>query len=300
LSTVFLRCRFVIAACLCFIFSFDSADAKRVALVVGISDYAYSPLLINPTRDAAGVSRSLRDSGFEVVQVLDGNRADLTGALERFYELADDAEAALFFFAGHGLQFEGVNYILPRDAAPKNSTRLKQETIALQDVISAMEQRAHVTLVFLDACRDNPFAEQLQRSLRGADRSAVAPQGLAPMQIRNPDTLLVFAAAPGRTASDGAGGNSPFTTALLKNMTVPNVEIELMLKGVTRDVSQATKGEQVPERLSRLTSDFYLRGGQMPTAGVKSAAGTEPPPLPPRDGCTAANKPVSCLWGNAK
>lgn len=125
----------------------------------------------------------------------------------------------------------------------------------------AIQSRAKMALIFLDACRDNPLAEQLQRSAKGASRSAVVARGLAPMTIRNPDTLLVFAAAPGKTASDGVGGNSPFTTSLLQNMAQPGIEIELMLKRVTRDVVQLTKGAQVPERLSRLTSEFVFNAG---------------------------------------
>ncbi len=234
------------------------ADAKRVALVVGISDYKYSPKLTNPGRDAMGMTAALRASGFDVLQVLDPSVAALLESLEQFYTKAEGATAAVFFFAGHGLQFDGVNYLVPKDAQLRSETRLKQETVALQDVMIAIEKRANMTLVFLDACRDNPLAEELQRNAKGASRAAAVTRGLAPMAIRNPDTLLVFAAAPGKTASDGNMGNSPFTASLLRNMSEPGVEIELMLKRVTRDVVQETNGAQIPERLSRLTSEFVF------------------------------------------
>lgn len=279
-----------------------SAEAKRVAFVVGISDYQHSPRLTNPRHDAAGVSQALEANGFEVVKVLDADISGLTRSLEEFYAKADGAEAALFFYAGHGLQFDGVNYLLPRDAELKSDTRLKQEAIALQDIITAIEKRAGVTLVFLDACRDNPLATELQRSAKGADRSAAVPRGLAPMTIRNPDTLVVFAAAPGRTASDGRGQNSPFTTALLENINAPGVEIELMMKRVTRDVVQATNGEQVPERLSRLTTEFVLKPAAAPSRFdwapriVKESDKAETR-SPASNQCEGDNPPISCLWG---
>lgn len=266
------------------------ANAKRIALVIGISDYTSSPRLANPRRDASAMAQALRASGFDVVQSFDGNLVELLKTLESFYELMDGAEAAIFFFAGHGLQFDGINYLIPRDAQLRSPTRLKQETISLQDIISSMETRAQMTLVFLDACRDNPLADELQRSVQGVGRSAAIPRGLAPMKIRNPDTLLVFAAAPGRTALDGVDANSPFTTALLKNMVMPGIEIELMLKRVTRDVVQSTKGQQVPERLSRLTSEFVFNA-ERPTSSSEPMNRPSPVNL-----CASNNPPLSCLW----
>jgi len=186
----------------------------------------------------------------------------------------------------------------------RSETRVKQEAVALQDVISAIEKRAKITLVFLDACRDNPLADELQRSMKGRSRSAAIPRGLAPMKIRNPDTLLVFAASPGRTASDGSGQNSPFTTALLNNIDQPGVEVELMMKRVTREVHQATRGEQTPERLSRLTSDFVFVPSRLGNWSASLKPVGPPPEIPfqPRsapaaDGCATDNPPISCLWG---
>ena len=272
--------RWLALALALFALPLQAEAGRRVALVVGISNYTYSPRLKNPHSDAKAISSALSAAGFEVVQSLDQDLTSLSAALDGFYKKADGADAALFFFAGHGLQFDGVNYLVPRDAALRSETRLKQETIALQDIIGAIEKRAGLTLVFLDACRDNPLAEELQRSAKGQSRSAAVPRGLAPMAIRNPDTLLVYAAAPGRTASDGGGENSPFTTALLRNIDEPGVEIELLMKRVTRDVVQATGGEQVPERLSRLTTEFVFKAAPGGTAPSAAAAAQKAPAAP--------------------
>lgn len=274
LSWIARSCLIAAVSLLCLL-PLSAAQAKRVALVVGVSDYQFSPRLPNPGNDAAGISTALKDAGFDVVTSLDEDLSALLQTLDKFYAKAVDSEAAVFFFAGHGLQFNGVNYLVPRDAQLKSEARVRQEAIALQDIISAIEKRSKITLVFLDACRDNPLAEQLQRSVVGRDRSAAVPRGLAPMK-GNPDTLLVFAAAPGRTASDGAGRNSPFTAALLSNMREPGVEIELMMKRVTRDVHQATKGQQTPERLSKLTSEFAFHPKAPLSDRPDPAADSEP------------------------
>lgn len=235
-----------------------TAVGKRVALVVGIGNYTYSPQLANPKRDAQGVADALKRLGFDVVTALDSDLRQLESSLDTFYARSVNADAALFYYAGHGLQLNNVNYIVPKNAELRSEARVRQETIALQEIISTIERRATITLVFLDACRDNPLAEDLQRSVAGASRSAAVPRGLAVMEIRNPNTFVVYAAAPGRTASDGSGQNSPFASALLSNINQPGLEIETLMKRVTRDVSKATNGQQIPERFSRLTSDFVF------------------------------------------
>jgi len=269
-----------------------TALAKRVAMVVGITDYTHSRKLPNARNDAASMTQALQASGFDVVQSLDQDQTEIYDTLDRFYAKASAAETAVFFFAGHGIQFDGVNYLVPKSAELRSISRLKQETVALQDIISEIEKRAGITLVFLDACRDNPLAEELQRSLKGTTRSAAVSRGLAPMEIRNPDTLLVFAAAPGKTASDGAGANSPFTAALVQNIAEPGVEIEQMMKRVARDVRSATGGTQAPERLSKLTTEFIF------TPAQSTKALTVEPARPASDtpSCKGPNPPISCLW----
>jgi uncharacterized caspase-like protein len=275
------------------------AEARRVALVVGISAYTYSPRLTNAANDARSISTTFKRVGFDVITSLDADLAALTAALEAFYAKADGAEAAIFYFAGHGLQLRSTNYLVPKDAQLRSEARLLQETIPLQQIVQSMEERAKITLTFLDACRDNPLAEELQRSILGKDRSAAVARGLAPMTIRNPDTLVVFAAAPGKTASDGIGGNSPFTSAMLHHMEAPGEDVELVMKRVTREVHDGTGGQQVPERLSRLTSDFALN-----PIRVQGWGATEIRPLPKRDAtaapmvdaCALESPPIACLW----
>lgn len=301
LRGVWRSCR-CLAASIFFLLPICTVEAKRTALVVGISDYDFSPRLANPRHDAASVARALETAGFNVVQSLDEDLSGLLQTLDRFYAEAEDAEAAVFFFAGHGLQFDGVNYLVARNAQLRGEAHLKQDAVVLQDIISAMEKRARITLVFLDACRDNPLAQKLQNSVKHRTRSAAVSRGLARMEVRNPNTLLVFAAAPGRTASDGEGSNSPFTTALLNNIGEPGVEIELMMKRVTRDVVQATKGEQTPERLSKLTSEFIFipskrdKGSSTPKATLPSQASGPQHSLRTGDECVSDNPPVGCLW----
>lgn len=273
-----------------------AAEARRVALVVGIGyETAASPRLPNAARDGDDMAAALGAAGFDVVRPRGGGLAALQDALEQFYAQAEGATAALFYFAGHGIQFDSINYLVPDDAQLRSETRLKQETIALQDVITSLERRNVMTLIFLDACRNNPLAEALQRKSAGTGRSAVVSRGLAPMTVRNPDTLLVFAAAPGKEASDGTGSNSPFTTAMLRNLAEPGVEIELMMKRVTRDVVQETGGEQVPERLSRLTSEFVFK--QAPGGTIRHEASAPPAPAspPPVASGVPAPKRNDCL-----
>jgi uncharacterized caspase-like protein len=213
------------------------------------------------------------------------------------------AGAALFYFSGHGLQARGINYLIPKNAQLRSETQLLQEAVPLQHIVQTMEERSKMTLTFLDACRDNPLAEELQRSILGKERSAAVPRGFAPMSIRNPNTLVVFAAAPGKTASDGTGQNSPFTTAMLHHMETAGEDIEIVMKRVTREVHEATGGAQVPERLSRLTSDFSLnpklnQGWETTEVLRTSKTGkSTPAQMPLSDPCKKENPPVSCLWG---
>jgi uncharacterized caspase-like protein len=276
----------------------SESAAKRVALIIGNSAYEYSPPLSNPVNDANALARSLSNLDFNVTKAIDQDLDSLLETLERFYETAKGADTALFFYAGHGLQFDGTNYLVPTDATLRSKTRVKRETIALQDIITAIEQRSKITLVMLDACRDNPMSDDLHRRSGGGTRSATVKRGLAPMSVRNPNMLLVYAAAPGKTAADGDGSNSPFTTALLKNIETPGIEVELLMKRVTRDVVQSTKGEQVPERLSRLTAEFVFKAAAAPSPSFATQVPSFSTSVSKSDPCKSDNPPLSCLWSN--
>lgn len=236
-----------------------ASAAKRVALVIGNSAYQHTTQLTNPMNDASDMAASLRRLGFDVTTGLDLTEERFLDVISAFSDKLSDADVALFFYAGHGVQYQNVNYLIPVDAELRDEFRLKRETIALADIIEQMESRVPVNLVFLDACRDNPLADTLKRGLRGKGRSAFVGRGLARVESGGKDTLITFAAAPGAVAADGVGRNSPFTSALLKHMETPNVEVEVMMKRVTGDVRRSTSTRQEPERLSRLTVEFYFK-----------------------------------------
>ena len=246
---------------------------KRVALVVGNSAYTGVPALANPANDAADVSAKLSGLGFTVITGLDLDVAGFDQAVRRFSAAMEGADTALFYYAGHGMQANDQNYLLPVDAKFDDVSSLKRQTVALGDVIGEMQARAGTVLVFLDACRDNPLAD----TLRAGGRSAGGGRGLARVDVVAKNTLVVFATGPGKIAQDGDSRNSPFTQAFLANAGTPGVEIESMMKRVSAAVQAATGGKQEPERLSRLTSEFYFAPGQG-TGPV-----SPPAPNPPAD-----------------
>lgn len=239
----------------------DANANKRIALVIGNSAYTDAGRLANPANDAADVSTALTRLGFEVVTGIDLTIDQFAETLVEFGNRAQNAKVALFYYAGHGIQYQGQNYLLPIDAELKNEFSIKRQTFNVTDILDQMEAASQVNLVFLDACRNNPLATTLKRGLRSRGRSASVGRGLARIKASENDTLLVYAAAPGSEAEDGTGRNSPFTSAFLKHVTTPGVEVEVLLKRVTRDVRAKTKERQRPERLSRLTVEFYFASG---------------------------------------
>ena len=169
----------------------------------------------------------------------------------------DNATMALFFYAGHGVQVEGRNYLVPVDAKLERAGTLDQDAFDVLSVLRPMEAEKRINLVFLDACRDNPFTRSLARSL-GASRSSAVGRGLAPIQ-RASGTLITYATEPGNVAADGEGRNSPFTAALLKHIRKPGIEIEQMMKLVRMDVLVATREKQLPKTDSGLPIEVFLR-----------------------------------------
>ena len=250
--------RLLSAVLLLCLFGGSGAHAeRRVALVIGNSAYVDAPELRNPRNDAEDVSKALTGLGFEVTTGRDLTGLQLTRIIAAFSRSLQGADVALFYYAGHGIQANDQNYLIPVDAHVEDEFGLKREGVALADVIAEMEGRAKTSLVFLDACRDSPFVERLKRSMTG-NRSVTVGRGLARIGLETRDTLLVFATAPGQVAADGNGRNSPFTTAFLQHVAAPGVEIESVMKRVTASVRALTHGEQEPERLSRLSTEFYF------------------------------------------
>lgn len=237
-----------------------ASGEKRVALVIGNSEYANAGRLTNPVNDAKDVAAALGRLGFDVTPVLNSTGSHMIDAVEGFFARAQGANVAFFYYAGHGLQYEGAPYLVPVDAKLQSEMAIRRETVAAQDIVSRLENSARASVVVLDACRNNPLAEQLQRNLTGHGR-AVVGRGLGRLEAASGNTLLVYSAGPGQIANDGAGRNSPFTAAFLKHVETPGLEIEQMLKRVTAEVEGGTGGEQRPERLSRLKIELLLKPG---------------------------------------
>ncbi len=230
---------------------------KRVALVIGNSNYTLAPLT-SPKNDADDVAAALRRLQFYVAERKDLTVREFDRAVDAFEMVAKEADVALFFFSGHGVQIDKRGYLAPTDIKAKSESSALRELVAIQEVVSRIENSAKVTVIVLDACRDSSLQERLRRIAVEKNRALVPAKGLPPVSVTGSNTLIVYSTVPGETASDGAGRNSPFTASLLKNIETPGLEIELMFKRVTADVLKATRGKQQPERLSRLQNAVSL------------------------------------------
>jgi tetratricopeptide (TPR) repeat protein len=233
------------------------APDRRVALVIGNSQYRSVTFLPNPRRDAGTVADALRDVGFEVDTALDLDRDGMVKALHAFRDKADKADWALIYFAGHGIEVEKTNYLIPTDARLADDRDVKTEALSSEELLSAVANARQLRMVVLDACRSNPFQDQMRRS--GATRGF--ERGLAPPRETGPGTLVVYAAKEGEVAADDAGGaNSPFALALVAEIKVPGVEIRRVFDNVRDDVLEATGNRQQPFTYGSLPGrqDFYF------------------------------------------
>jgi len=247
---------------------------KRVAFVVGNGAYKNVPQLPNPVIDAKSMSKVLRSVGFDVVEGVNLTRDKMTEKLLDFGKKAEGADVAVFFYAGHGIAVNGTNYLLPVDADLRSEMDVKLGAAINVDV--TLEQTmadAKVKLVFLDACRDNPFAAKI-RSAK-ATRSVSVQSGLAEMKSGE-GTLIAFATGPGQTALDGENGtNSPFTRALVANITQPGVEIQQAITKVRAQVNEETNKNQLPWGHTNLIGSVYLNPLGVPSE--KAEAPSTPP-----------------------
>ncbi len=232
-----------------------SAD-RRVALVIGNSAYkAQGAALSNPKNDAQDTSEALRDLGYDVLSVTDASKRDFDLALAKFARMATGADSALFFYAGHGMQYQGRNYLMPVDAELEDDVSMRYQMTSLEDVREALDRAEGVKVMILDACRNNPLADRMQKS--NASRSVGGARGLARVD-KSQGSIIVYATAADQVAQDGAGRNSPFTAAMLKRLREPGLEIEMMFRRVSADVATATNGRQRPETTVSLQAEFYL------------------------------------------
>jgi uncharacterized caspase-like protein len=229
------------------------AAEERIALVIGNSAYSNNPL-VNPVNDAKLMAGALRAQGFEVIERLDVGQTDMKLAIVDFGAKLDAASGqavGLFYYAGHGVQVNGHNYLIPVDAPIENESHVGVFAVSAEEVLEVVAYgRARINLIVLDACRNNPFA----RSFRAATR------GLATMSAPT-GTLIAYSTAPGQTALDGDGVNSPYTAALASAIAEPGVPLEKIFKNVRDTVLVATQGRQTPWEASSLTgADYYLAG----------------------------------------
>ena len=225
------------------LFLSEARAEKRVALVIGNGGYQNASKLTNPPNDAAAIAAMFRDAGFEVVEAkTDLGNLEFKRVVREFTAIARDSDIAVLFFAGHGIEVNGTNYLIPVDAKLATDFDVEDESLSLDRLMRALEPAKRLRLIILDACRDNPFTRNMQRTV--ATRAVV--NGLAKVEPATSDTLIAFATKPGFTADDGGAANSPFTAALLKNLTVPGRDIRIAL-GFTRDeVLKSTSGRQEP------------------------------------------------------
>jgi hypothetical protein len=249
------------------------ADARRVALIIANGRYANAPQLTNPIADSKLIEASLRRAGFDDVQTRTNlGKAAVEAELRAFGNRAEGADVALFYYAGHGIEAGGQNYLIPTDAKLQRDRDLDIEATRLDTVMQVVSS-ARMRLIILDACRNNPFDASMQRSIR----TRAVTRGLAVIEPEG-ETLVVYAAKAGSTAADGDGANSPFATALARRLPQPGLEIGLLFRSVRDDVLAATGRTQEPFTYGSLSGQaFYFRA-----AGADANTNaTAPAPQPP-------------------
>ena len=261
---------------------------KRTALVVGIGAYQGGALR-NPVNDASAMARTLKDLNFDVTLRENLDQKELKREIQAFGEKIQKGGVGLFYFAGHGVQVNGHNYLIPVGASIEHEKQVEYEAVDMGAVLNEMDYaRNRLNIVILDACRDNPFARSF-RSLSQGLASVNAPSG----------TLIAFATAPGSTANDGQGDNGVYTGELIKIMQKPGLKLEDVFKQVRSAVRETTGGRQIPWESSSLEGDFFFRPGQPQTNQTQIASipqTTVPQPqVPPDGGASRSEKPVRAL-----
>jgi uncharacterized caspase-like protein len=269
--------RFLLAALLLLAVCRPALAEKRVALVLGNGAYQNVPQLPNPVNDSATIAATLKDAGFDVVD----SRHDLPAlemrrALRDFSDTARDADIAVIYYAGHGMEVDGTNYLIPVDAKLERDTDVYDEALSLDRILVAAEPAKQLRLVILDACRDNPFAKNMKKTvaLRSIGR------GLAKIEPTSPNTLIAYSAKAGSTALDGDANNSPFTIALAKHLTTPGLDVRRAFGFVRDDVLKVTANRQEPFVYGSLGGDDMplvpAKAAPVPSTSTPSAAAPNP------------------------
>ncbi len=244
-----------------------AAADKRVALVIGNAAYQNVPPLQNPSNDATDIAAKLRGLNFEVIEGIDLGKRDMERRIRAFAEALSGADVGLFYYAGHGLQVDQRNFLAPVDAQLKSEADLDFEAMQLDLVLKQMVRNARTSIVFLDACRDNPLAANLAQVSRSLD----VGRGLARVEAAA-SMMVVYSTEPGKVALDGTGRNSPFTAALLRHIDSEGESISDVMIDVRNDVLKETGGKQRPFESASLTGQFYFKPAPVPAPGEASAS----------------------------
>lgn len=245
---------------LCLVMTTKVATAQqRVAFLVGNSDYEHATPLRNPTRDVDLIGKTLNGLGFTVSSHKDLTRSQIGKELGTFLKENKGADVTLFYFAGHGMQYENQNFLLGVDAKLESEFDIETEALDLQRVLRQLKKSSKASLVFIDACRDNPLADQFYKS-NFSETRALMTRGLAPLQSSYNGAMITFSAAPGQVAYDG-DENSTFAASLARHLPSENVEVLSLMKRVIRDVKSGSNNKQVPMVSNDLTTEIYLKLG---------------------------------------
>src|SRR4051812_8602265 len=268
-------CRWALAAAALLLVSEPALAEKRVALVLGNSNYQNVAPLANPVNDSSKIAATQKDVGFDVVD----SRRDLAAAetrraLRDFADRARDADIAVVYYAGHGIEVDGANYLIPVDARLERDTDVYDEALSLERILIAIEPAKKLRLVILDACRDNPFTKRMKRTVA----SRAIGQGLAKVEPSSPNVLIAYSAKAGSTAADGDGRNSPFTLALANHLTTPGLDVRRAFGFVRDEVLKTTGNKQEPFVYGSLGGDDVPLVPAAAKAAPASAAATAPAP----------------------
>jgi uncharacterized caspase-like protein len=255
-----------------------AATDKRVALVIGNSAYQNAVQLPNPEGDAKAIAVKLRKLGFVVVEGYNLNHDAFEDTIKDFSKAVRGADIGMFFYAGHGMQVNGKNYLIPVDAAFQDASALDFEAVPIDLVTRQMQQDVGVRLVVLDACRDNPLSKTLSRSMAGTTRSTAIAEGLAEVKLGDAGegTAIIFATSPDEVALDGDSQHSPFTQALLDNIDAPDTDLQVVMSRVTGEVYQSTRQQQRPWINASLTGEVILNPQKKPAGAASDAAAQKP------------------------
>lgn len=246
----------------------EKYSEQRLALVIGNANYKVG-MLRNPVNDSNDIARVLRFNGFQVELLTNADQRQMEKAINRFGKKLRHGGVGVFYFAGHGMQVNGVNYLIPVGANIEEEDEIRYESVNANRVLSKMQSAGNrINIVLLDACRNNPFA----RSFRSASR------GLATMDAPI-GTLIAYATAPGKTAADGIGRNGLFTGYLIKYIQKPQLPLTKLMMEVRKEVISASNGKQIPWEVSSLTGEFFFYGGAVREDKNLNSKPIEPPPI---------------------